>query len=484
MDGTVLVADDDRSIRTVLNQALTRAGCKVHVTASLTTLMRWVSDGRGDVVVTDVIMPDGNGMQMLPLIAKTRPDLPVIVISAQNTLTTAIQAEEARAFDYLPKPFDLPELMKRVGAALEEAGRARAGSSGRGRADRPARGEANDSAGPRDAAAGGTDAERQDSLPLVGGSQAMQALYRQIARILHVDLPVLIQGESGTGKSLVARVIHDHSDRRNRPFVVVDADALSRPDGIATALSRGRGGSLLIEEVADLDPAVQARLARAMDDAPDADPAHHPRILATTGQDMSELLREGRFREDLYYRLGGVVMTVPPLRARVEDIAPLARHFLAQGAADALPERRLAGRALDRLAAFPWPGNVRQLRNVIRRLMVLASQDRISVREVEAALADFPAPPEDMAGAETGRFAALVEQHLRRHFELHGGALPPPGLYHRVLPEFERPLIEIALEATGGNQVRCAELLGINRNTLRKKIRDLDIRVTRRRKLM
>ena len=188
MDGTVLVADDDRTIRTVLTQALTRAGCKVHATSSLTTLMRWVGEGKGDVVITDVAMPDGNGLEMLPKISLDRPGMPVIVISAQNTIMTAIQAAEAEAYDYLPKPFDLPDLMKRTSRALEQRQRA------------PARQI--------------PDEDPSDELPLVGRTQVMQALYRLVARVTNTDLPVLISGESGTGKSLIARAIHDFSDRR------------------------------------------------------------------------------------------------------------------------------------------------------------------------------------------------------------------------------------------------------------------------------
>ena len=183
MDGTVLVADDDRTIRTVLTQALTRAGCKVHATSSLLTLMRWVEEGKGDLVISDVMMPDGNGLEALPRISKERPGLPVIIISAQNTIKTAIQATEAAAFDYLPKPFDLPDLMKRAARALATKRRL-----------------APPIAVPR---------QEGDDLPLVGSTAVMQALYRLVARVMNTELPVLVTGESGTGKSLIARAIHD-----------------------------------------------------------------------------------------------------------------------------------------------------------------------------------------------------------------------------------------------------------------------------------
>ena len=216
MDGTVLVADDDRTIRTVLTQALTRAGCRVHATSSLTTLMRWVGEGKGDVVITDVMMPDGNGLEMLPRIALDRPELPVIVISAQNSIMTAIKAEEANAFDYLPKPFDLPDIMKRTARALEKNTRRAPVSA---------------------------ETDPPEDLPLVGRATPMQALYRVVARIMNADLPVLIQGESGTGKSLIARIIHDLSDRRALPMIIATPADLADLDGPARLMARAAARS-------------------------------------------------------------------------------------------------------------------------------------------------------------------------------------------------------------------------------------------------
>jgi two-component system nitrogen regulation response regulator GlnG len=457
MDGTVLVADDDRTIRTVLTQALTRAGCKVHATSSLLTLMRWVEEGKGDLVISDVIMPDGNGLEALPRISRLRPGLPVIVISAQNTIMTAIQAAEAEAFDYLPKPFDLPDLMKRSAKALDQKRRA-----------------------PRPAPAP-TPREAGDDLPLVGRTPAMQALYRLVARVMNTDLAVLITGESGTGKSLIARAIHDFSDRRSRPFTVVQAADLAGVDGPATLAARARGGSLVFDEVADYDDDTQARAVRMLDMMGEG----APRVMATSQVDLMARMETGALRPDLYYRLAGVTLHVPSLRERVEDIPLLAEHFLARGEREMGIIRRLSAEAREAVRAYSWPGNVRQLENALRRLMVTASETEIARTEVEAALGSQPALAEPLRGGGEGeKLSAAVARHLKRYFDLHGGQLPPPGVYQRILREIEIPLIEIALDATAGNQAKCADLLGINRNTLRKKITDLDIRVTRRRKLM
>lgn len=455
MDGTVLVADDDRTIRTVLTQALTRAGCRVHATSSIVTLKRWVEEGRGDLVISDVMMPDGNGLDALPEIAAMRPELPVIVISAQNTIMTAIQAAEAEAFDYLPKPFDLPDLMKRAARALEQKRRA------------PVQPRSEEGEG------------QGGDLPLVGRTPAMQSLYRLVARVMNTELPVLITGESGTGKSLIARAIHDFSDRRNLPFVVVTPEDLVSIEGPAKVLSKVGQGTILFDEIGDLDKDAQARITRMLDSL--TDPA--PRVIATSQNDLNRRIESGDFRQDLYYRLGGVTIPVPALRERLEDIPSLADHFLARAERDGMTPRAMSSGAVDLLRAYPWPGNVRQLENTVQRLMVTGAEAEISKAEVEAALGT-PSGSSVAASDEGEKLSASVARHLKRYFDLHGGTLPPPGLYQRILREIEVPLIEIALDATGGNQAKCADLLGINRNTLRKKITELEIEVTRRRKLM
>lgn len=457
MDGTVLVADDDRTIRTVLTQALTRAGCRVHATSSLTTLMRWVGEGKGDAVITDVMMPDGNGLEMLPKISLDRPELPVIVISAQNTIMTAIQAAEAEAFDYLPKPFDLPDLMKRCARALEQK--------------QPVASKPQPEVTP--------DVE-EDGLPLVGKTPAMQGLYRLVARVMNSDLPVLISGESGTGKTLIAKVLHNYSDRRNLPFVVVNETDLVALDGPAKILARAKGGTILFEEITDINEEGQGRIVRMIDNPGE----FSPRFIATMQGEVSGEVDPKMVRSDLYYRLGGATIHAPALRERVDDIQLLSAFFLARAERDGGLQRVVTKEAEQLFRNYSWPGNVRQLENVVKRLSLTARASEITLTEVEQVLGSQPAMNSALQKGSSDRLSADVERHLRRYFDLHGSVLPPPGLHARILKELEHPLISIALEATGGNQAKCADLLGINRNTLRKKINELDIKVTRRRKLM
>ncbi len=453
MDGTVLIADDDRTIRTVLTQAFTRAGCKVHATSSLVTLMRWVDEGRGDLVISDVVMPDGNGLETLPKISKARPDLPVIVISAQNTIMTAIQATEAEAYDYLPKPFDLPDLMKRSARALERKSQKR-----------------KDTARSSD----------KDDLPLVGRTSSMQELYRVVARVLNTDLPVMIAGESGTGKSLIAQAIHDYSDRRTLPYVIANAAALENLDAVHDLLARAKAGSILFDEVGDLSMQAQSRLVRNLDSLGE----NAPRLMSTTQQDLAKAVESGEFRSDLFYRLSAVSLDVPPLRARIDDIPLLADYFLTKLDRDSGQAKTLGAEALDQMRKYGWPGNVRQLENSVRRLAVTCPEDVIGAADVVQALGPASESAQIRGNIGNERLSDSVGAHLRRYFDLHGDVLPPAGLYGRILREMELPLLEIALDASGGNQAKCADLLGINRNTLRKKITELDIRVTRRRKLM
>ena len=453
----MLVADDDRTIRTVLTQALTRAGCKVHATSSLTTLMRWVVEGKGDAIITDVMMPDGNGLEMLPKISTDRPGLPVIVISAQNTIMTAIQAADAKAFDYLPKPFDLPDLMKRVAKALEQKKLSH-----------------------RSVEVKDDGADGHDDLPIVGKSVPMQGVYRLVARLMNTDLPILVSGESGTGKSLISKVLHSFSDRRNLPLVPVSSADLVDIDGPSKILAKARGGSLIIEEISDFSLESQARLVQMIDNPGE----YSPRFVATMQGSMTEAVEKGIIRKDVFYRLSGASIELPSLRECVDDILILSDHFLNLLENQGGPKKKLGIKAQDLFRSYSWPGNVRQLQNVVKRLGLTSREHEISLTEVEQSLENQPEMQGSFGKAGAEKMSNDIERHLRRYFDLHGNILPPVGLYNRILRELEIPLITISLEATGGNQAKCADLLGINRNTLRKKISELDIKVHRRRKLM
>ena len=475
---TILIADDDRSIRTVLSQALGRAGYDVRTTGTAANLWRWVSDGEGDLVITDVVMPDENGLDLIPRIRKIRPDLRIIVMSAQNTLLTAVRATERGAFEYLPKPFDLKEVVEVVQRALLE----------------------------RDTHAGASAAAmtpEEDALPLIGRSSAMQEIYRVLARLMNTDLTVMVNGESGTGKELVARALHDYGKRRSGAFVAINMAAIPRElieselfghekgaftgatNRYAGRFEQAEGGTLFLDEIGDMPIEAQTRLLRVLQEGEYTSVggrtpiSTNVRIIAATHRDLRAAVRQGLFREDLYYRLNVVPLRIPPLRERSEDIPELVAHFLTNAEAEGMPVKSFVPEAMSRLQNYRWPGNVRELENLVQRLTALYSQDVISVEIVEAELAHAVPGASEGTGMEEESLSDAIERHLRTYFSAHRDGLPTAGLYDRILHEMERPLITLSLEATRGNQVRASTLLGLNRNTLRKKIRELDIDVVR-----
>jgi two-component system, NtrC family, nitrogen regulation response regulator GlnG len=474
--GNILIADDDAAIRTVLSQALSRAGYEVRSTGNAATLWRWVSQGDGDLIITDVVMPDENAFDLLPRIKKLRPELPIIVMSAQNTLMTAIRASERGAYEYLPKPFDLKELTSIVGRALSEP------------KDRPSAAAKNDDL----------------DIPLIGRSAAMQEIYRLLARLMQTDLTVLITGESGTGKELVSRALHDYGKRKAGPFVAINMAAIPRElieselfgheKGAFTGAntrSAGRfeqaeGGTLFLDEIGDMPMEAQTRLLRVLQQGEYTTVGGRTpikadvRIVTATNKDLRVLIQQGLFREDLYFRLNVVPLRLPPLRERAEDIPDLIRHFFKLAEREGLPGKQIETAAVERLKRYRWPGNIRELENLARRLAALYPQETITTAVIDNELAPPASAP---AGAEDARpeenLSAAVERYLNRYFGGFSDSLPPPGLYHRILREIEYPLLSAALAATRGNQIRAADLLGVNRNTLRKKIRDLEIQVIR-----
>ncbi len=476
---TILLADDDSAIRTVLIQALNRAGYSVRATSTAAALWRWVAEGQGDAIVTDVVLPDENAFEMLPRIKKLRPKLPFIVMSAQNTIMTAIRATELGAYDYLPKPFDLNVLLQAVARALDQATK-----------PSPVRAK-----------------EAGETLPIIGRSSAMQDIYRVIARLTLTELTVTIVGESGTGKELVARALHDFGKRRRGPFVAVNMAAIPRElieselfgheKGAFTGASarmagrfeQAEGGTLFLDEIGDMPLEAQTRLLRVLQQGEytsvggNAPIKSNVRIIAATHRDLRQLIAQGQFREDLFFRLNVVPLRLPPLRDRVEDIPDLVRHFLEQAQKEGLPPKDISPEALDVLKSYRWPGNVRELENLVKRLMAIEIDDVIGGASVSNELAANQTQDlrtiGDNSHHQPDTIGEFMERHLSSYMSGFGGGLPPDGLYDRILFEVEPPLLRSVLSITKGNQLRAAEILGINRNTLRVKIKQHQIKSLR-----
>ncbi len=443
-DKTVLLAEDDASIRLVVSQTLVSAGYQVRATASPDALERWVRSGEGDIVVTDVFLNDTEIFERLPGLKLARPDLPFIVMSAQNTILTAATAAEQGAFEYLPKPFDIDNLVDTVRRALKV---------------------------PKSSEALAPMARRvadEAGLPLIGRSDSMQDVYRVMTRVMSTDLTILIEGETGTGKTLAARAIHDLGRASHGLFHSLGRADLSPsaagrhlPDGVTT---------LCVDEVSDFTADEQAQLLSVLDANPDV------RVIASSRKPLAPLVEEGRFREDLYYRLAVVRLTMPPLRQRKSDIPELARSLLLRAAQRGLPQKSLEPGAIELLAAYDWPGNVRELDSVICRLCALAPAASISTQDAERELRAGLAISADGGSG----FESEIEALLRRHVigTLMSTREEETGrVYQDVIEQVERPLISLALQVTSGNKVRAASLLGVNRNTLRAKINGLGIGV-------
>lgn len=474
MTDPILLVEDDISIAIVITTALEDEGLNVMRCDSIVDRDRLLASRRFAAMLTDVMLKDGDGIETIGTVHDAAPDMPIIILSAQNTLDTAVRATESGAFEYFPKPFDLDELVRAVKQAVGSSASTVVPSA----------------------------ADEGMALPLVGRSPAMQAVYRMITRVLRNDLTVLILGESGTGKELVAEAIHQLGGRSNGPFVAVNTAAIpaelieselfGHEKGAFTgAMNRhigkfeqAHGGTLFLDEIGDMPMQAQTRLLRALQSGRilrvggREEVPFDARIIAATNKDLVPMIANGTFREDLYYRLNVVPIQLPPLRERGDDIAALGRHFLAQAARDGLPAHALSDAAADLLCRQPWRGNVRELKNLIYRVALLARDEVIDEHTIGRALAEEGGQP---ARQERGGTAAT--QAGERADDL-AGALgrwltanaPEPGeIYARAIAAFERPLFAHMLDTTGGNQLRAAQMLGINRNTLRKRLVELDI---------
>ncbi len=473
--GRVLVVDDDSAICVVVSEALRRAGHSVRIAGTIADRAALLESFRPEILVTDVKLPDGDGLDDVNRIIDRWPDMRVIILSAQNTLNTAVRATEKGAFEYLPKPFDLNELTRAVNDGLTSR-RAVHGTEGEAQARRD-------------------DNQVSDDMPLVGRSPAMQEVYRTIARVLQNDLTILILGESGTGKELVAQAIHRLGHRRAHPFVAVNMAAIPRElieaelfgyekgaftgavHRTAGKFEQADGGTLFLDEIGDMPMEAQTRLLRVLQSAEvttvgGSTPVRvNVRIIAATNKDLPSLIAENRFRQDLYYRLAVVPVDLPPLRTRRDDIPLLARHFLDHAAQEGLPRKVLDADAAQLLSLYDWPGNVRELQNVMQRMAVLVREDVISADVVRQTI-DGGLTVRDMTAGDD--LASLLGEWVRRMLAA-GTARGIGTLYDDMLALVEPVLLRETLAAVDGNQIRAASLLGINRNTLRKKLNDYDI---------
>ena len=458
MTSRILLADDDNAIRTVLSKALAQEGYEVRATTNVATLSKWVREGEGDLVLSDVYMGDDCVFDALPAMRAARPNLPIIVLSAQSTVATALSASGAGAYDYLPKPFDLEILLATVQRALDSAPDARTRAQA-------------------------SKAAKEEKLPLIGRSAAMQEVYRVMARVAGTDLTVLIEGESGTGKERVARTIHESGRRAAAPFVTVSLAGVASAQidrdlfGPGGKFEQAKGGTLFLEDLDEMPIDAQTRLAGMLhSDEPNERP--NVRIVAAAQRNLAALVRQGSFRQDLFYRLNVVAIRLPPLRDRLDDVDDLARAFLVRAKREGLPEKSIDNAAIERLKAHNFPGNVRELENLLRRAATMSPAQVIGAREISEELGQ--AAREELVVEEAADgLETAVNRRLAGEFAAASPGLPASGLYDRLLAEVERPLITQALSATRGNQIKAASVLGINRNTLRKKIQTLGIRTGR-----
>ncbi|MDA9034576.1 nitrogen regulation protein NR(I) [Hyphomicrobiales bacterium] len=465
----ILLAEDDDSIQLVTSEFLSSEGYAVRSAKTLNSLWRLIEKGDGDVLVTDVMFPDGESFDLIPQIKELRPNLPIIIISARNNLQTAISSVEKGAFEYLPKPFDLNDLNVLINKALVIKPKLK----------------------------GQTLIRKKSSDLIIGSSKAMQEMYRVIGRLSQNDLTVMIYGESGTGKELVSKALHIFGKRSDHPFVAVNMAAIpnelieselfghekgsftgayQKSDG---KFKQAEKGTLFLDEIGDMPIEAQTRLLRVLQEGEFTSVGGKEkiktdvRIVAATNKDLKSLIKLGSFREDLFYRLNVVPIHTPALRDKIEDIPELVEHFL--GAADklGLPIKKIDKNAITLLMNHYWPGNVRELENFLLRVCALYSEDTLSEEIVEKELLQVKVENQsvDNIGLSKiidGYFANNLNKLLKNNNK---------NIYSEVISEVEQSMIKNVLFITKGNQLKAAQILGLNRNTLRKKIGDLNINI-------
>ena len=475
----ILIAEDDVSIRTVLSTELENK-YDLKLTDNCAQLWNWVSDGLGDLIILDVVMPNENGLDLVPKIKEIRPDVKIIIISAQNTILTAMRAVEKGAYEYLAKPFDLTELNKVIDTAFSDNNKS---------LDTYKKEE--------------IKSENND-IPIIGSSPLMQKVFKSVAKLANTDLTVMIFGESGTGKELVAKILHEYGKRKNGPFVAINMAAIPKElieselfghekGSFTGAFSKksgkfeeADGGTLFLDEIGDMPYEAQTRLLRVIQEGEfnrvggNEKIKTNLRIITATHRNLDELVQNGGFREDLFYRLNVFPINLPPLRLIFSDLNKLVHYFLNKSYKEGLSKKNISEEAINELKKYKWPGNIRELENFIRRLVVLTTSNKITHSDIVKNLSKtntMITESNSNNGLEKISLSMSVEQHLKNFFKLHKDKLPSSGLYLRIINEVERPLISICLNATKGNQIKASKLLGLNRNTLRKKIKELKIKV-------
>ena len=463
----VLLLEDDESIQLVTSDFLLSEGYIVKASKTIKSLWKMIEDGEGDVLVTDVMLPDGESFEIIPQIKELRPNLPIIVVSARNNLQTAISSVEKGAFEYLPKPFDLNDLSNLILKAIQT---------------KPIK-------------KGKSLIRKKSNDLIIGSSKIMQEMYRVIGRLSQNDLTVTIYGESGTGKELVAKALHMFGKRADNPFIPVNMAAIPR-DLIESELfghekgsftgahqksdgkfKQAEKGTLFLDEIGDMPLDAQTRLLRVLQEGEYTSVGGKERIkvdvriITATNKDLKKLIDLGVFREDLYYRLNVVPIETPPLRDRIEDISELIEHFLIKTEKSGLPSKKIDNDAIEAMKSYKWPGNVRELENFILRISALYSEDLLNIEIIESEL-------ERLEGDNKNIDELSLSSLIDRYFERSKDKLlnnSNKNIYSLIIEKVEKSLIENILDFTNGNQLKASEILGLNRNTLRKKIGDLSI---------
>ena len=466
----ILLAEDDESIQLVTGDFLSGEGYDIKSARTLKSLWSLVEKGEGDVLITDVMFPDGESFDLIPQIKELRPNLPIIIVSARNNLQTAISAVEKGAFEYLPKPFDLNELNDLVSKALLIKPRPRSQ----------------------------TLIRKKSNDLIIGSSRAMQEMYRVIGRLSQNDLTVMVYGESGTGKELVSKALHMFGKRADYPFVAVNMAAIpselieselfghekgsftgayQKSDG---KFKQAEKGTLFLDEIGDMPLEAQTRLLRVLQEGEFTSVGGKDtiktdvRIIAATNKDLRVMIGEGLFREDLFYRLNVVPIQTPSLRNKIEDIPELVEHFLNKVEKSGLSIKKIDQNALNSLMRYSWPGNIRELENFLLRVCALYSEDTLTEEIIDSELRKIKI--ESKPDSKNLSLPDIIDRYFINNISK---LLKENNnnIHSRVISEVEKSIIRNTLLVTKGNQVKAAEMLGLNRNTLRKKIGDLNINI-------